>query len=125
MTIAFNQDLTALVTLLRLGGYQIRGTRHIPGECGRSADLHLSNGVIVCWDSHSCKIWIDRFSRRGQIVEKYLVKMCQGARLFRLYAIYQTRLNSEVEHLHTAIAEWLLHSEGLLARILRQQIGRA
>lgn len=124
MTIPFTEDLTALVALLRLGGYQIRGTRLIPGECGRSVDVHLSNGVTVCWDAPSRKIWIDRFSRRGQLVENYLLKMRKG-RLSRLHAIYRAQLNSQIEHVHTSTAEWLLRSEGILARILRQQIGRA
>lgn len=125
MAILFNDDLEALIRLLARAGYRVRTTRKIPGDRGRTADIYLSNGVVICWDASSCRIWIDRFSRRGSHVEKYLRRMCEGSPILRLLAIARARVSASIETVHTALAAWLLRSEGLAARFVRQQITRA
>lgn len=124
MAIPFEKDAGALRALLLLAGYKIRGTRVIPGERGRSADIHLTNGVIVCWDAVSSRIWIDRFSRRGVRVEKYLTRTCEGSFLVRAWALACARGTSSIETIHTAVAAWLFYSQGFIAKILRHQISR-
>ena len=122
MAIIFDSTVEALNRLLALGGYHVRAARAIPDSRGRSADVYLENGVIVCWDPITKRIWVDRYSRRGVKVEAYLRRMCDGPRLLRFWAIAAARLFSAGESAHRAIAVWLLRSESVLAKNLRQQI---
>jgi hypothetical protein len=124
MAITFDQDIDALIALLATGGYALRSVRSIPGSCGRNADLYLVNGVVICWDVMTRKIWIDRVSRRGRHVENFLERMCEGPRVFRVFAICHARLHAHTQVLHQAAAFWLLRSESFIARNLRQQISR-
>jgi hypothetical protein len=122
MAIIFDKTVDELSLLLASGGYQVRATRLIPDSRGRAADVYLENGVIICWDPVTKRIWVDRYSRRGVKVEDYLRRMCDGPRLLRLWAIASARLYSAGESAHQAVAVWLLRSESVLARNLRRQI---
>jgi hypothetical protein len=122
MAIIFDKTVDDLTALLTAGGYQVRATRTIPDARGRSADVYLENGVIICWDPVSKRVWVDRYSRRGVKVEAYLRRMCDGPRLLRICAIATARLYSAAESAHHALAVWLLRSESAFAKNLRQQI---
>ena len=124
MSISFANDLESLVALLARGGYAVRAVRNIPDARGRSADVYLENGVVVCWDASSCKLWISRVSNRGLRVERFLAAMCEGTPLLRPFALCQARLHAHTQSLHQTVAVWLLRSESTLAKNLRQQIGR-
>lgn len=124
MSITFAKDLEALVALLAYGGYAVRAVRNIPDARGRSADVYLENGVVICWDASSCKLWISRVSSRGRRVENFLAAMCEGPRVLRVFAVVRARVHALLQSLHQSAAVWLLRSESVLARNLRQQIGR-
>jgi hypothetical protein len=122
MAIIFDKTVDELTLLLARGGYQVRATRFIPDSRGRAADMYLENGVIICWDPVTKRIWIDRYSRRGVKVEAYLRRMCDGPRFLRVWAIAAARLYSAGESAHQAVAAWLLRSESTFAKNLRHQI---
>lgn len=124
MAITFQEDADALVTLLSRGGYAVRAVKAIAGSRGRSADLYLKNGVVLCWDSITRKVWADRVSRRGERVEAFLEKMCEGPRILRVLAIIRARITSSHQSWNQTAALWLLRSEGFIARNLRQQLCR-
>lgn len=124
MAVTFEQDLDALIHLLAAGGYAARGARVVPESRGRNADVYLENGVVVCWDALTRKVWMERFTARGQRVENFLWKMCEGPRLLRPLAIANARMHARIQALHTSVARWLLLSENAIARQLRQQLSR-
>jgi hypothetical protein len=124
MAIVFAKPVDDLTSLLAWGGYHVRATRLIPDARGRGADVYLENGVVVCWDPLTKRIWVNRYSDRGHKVESYLRRMCSGSLLLRLWAMAAARFRSSGQSAQHALAVWLLRSESVLAKNLRQQLCR-
>jgi len=122
MAIYFEQDLDALISLLAEGGHALRFTRTIPESRGRSLDLHLENGVVVCWDPFTHTLWTGGASRRNRDVEVFLRDMCEGHWLPNGVIKLISRIRARRHAFSQATAFWLLRSDSAIARALRRQL---
>lgn len=122
MVVRFPGDLKRLIADLTDAGFSIRFVRHIPGARGRTADIRLTNGVVVSWDACSGNVWTEGPPRRSERAERFLRNCYERRWLPHLLVLAQARLASRSEALTQRMAFWLLRSDTSAARFLRYQI---
>ena len=89
MAIRFRSNLDTLVNDLLRGGYTVECATTVPGGRGRSFDVHLGNGAVVNWDTHTRCIWAEGAPRQARSIERYLTLIYEGTWLTRLFTIEQ------------------------------------
>jgi hypothetical protein len=83
MAVRFRKNLSTLVRDLGRAGYSVRLVENVSGARGRSADLYLTNDVVVSWDPYSQCIWPEGPHERCRKVETYLRAIYEGKWLRR------------------------------------------
>lgn len=122
MVVRFPGDLPTLLADLTEAGFAIRYVRHIPGSRGRTADIRLTNGVVVSWDACSGNLWTEGPPKRSLRAERFLKNCYERHWLPRKAVLVHARLAARREAATQRLAFWLLRSDARAARFLRYQI---
>jgi hypothetical protein len=122
MAIQFKYDMDTLITDLSAGGFWVREIKTVHSSQGRTIDLHLNNGAVVCWNSESNYLWVEGPRNRINEVDTFFQKLYEGPKSFRWYTRSYNRSLLLLKRKNEAIALWLLRSDSTSARTMRQVI---
>jgi hypothetical protein len=122
MAIRFKFNLDILRTDLAAGGFIVRAVHEVAEGCGRTLDVALSNGTVVCWDAESNFVWAEGPCNEVHAVERFLRRLYEKPRFLRQTIAWQNRWALQHRKASSAVASWLMRSETAPARLLRYTI---